>query len=111
MGFRINLPERSVPAGVQGGTDLSNPQVKRVQEILVSEINPALASHGGMAKVIDVRDNVAYLQFGGGCHGCGMVDVTLKQGVEARIKELMPEIVAVRDATDHSQGENPYFRP
>ena len=60
-------------------------------------------------ELIGVKDSKAYLSFGGGCHGCGMVDVTLKQGVETRIRELIPEIEAVIDTTDHSVGENPFY--
>ena len=59
---------------------------------------------------LGVKENRAYLSFGGGCHGCGMVDVTLKQGIEARIKELIPEIEEVVDVTDHASGENPFYR-
>ncbi|MBI2982313.1 MAG: NifU family protein, partial [Deltaproteobacteria bacterium] len=93
-GFKVSLPEAEIPTKSRpplSGPDLSTPQVKRVQEILMREINPAIASHGGMARLVDVKENVVYLQFGGGCHGCGMVDVTLKQGIEKRIKELMPD--------------------
>ncbi|MBI2083866.1 MAG: NifU family protein [Deltaproteobacteria bacterium] len=109
-GFKVTLPEvpRQNTTGFSG-PDFSNPQVKKVHEILMNDINPAIASHGGMARLVDVKDNVVYLQFGGGCHGCGMVDVTLKQGIEKRIKELMPDIVAVVDETDHAKGTDPYF--
>ena len=51
-----------------------------------------------------------YLSFGGGCHGCGLVDVTLKQGIETRLKELLPEIERVVDTTDHAAGTNPFYR-
>ncbi|MDA1132352.1 MAG: NifU family protein [Proteobacteria bacterium] len=82
-----------------------------VQEILDNEINPGVASHGGNVKLIDVADHTVYLEFGGGCHGCGMVDVTLKQGVETRIMEAVPTITAVLDITDHAEGTNPYYQP
>jgi Fe/S biogenesis protein NfuA len=58
-----------------------------------------------------VRDNKVYVRFGGGCQGCGMADVTLKQGIEAMIKEEIPEITAVLDTTDHAAGTNPYYQP
>ena len=66
--------------------------------------------HGGHISLIDVKDNKAYIQFGGGCQGCGMVDVTLKQGVEVLIKEAVPEIDEILDITEHADGENPYYQ-
>ena len=69
-----------------------------------------LASHGGKVSLLEIdAEGVVLLQFGGGCHGCGMVDVTLKQGVEKTLRERVPEITAVRDATDHAGGEKPYY--
>ena len=66
-------------------------------------------AHGGRVRLVDVKDGQVYLAFGGGCHGCGLVDVTLKQGIERRIREAVPEVVGVVDTTDHSAGENPYY--
>jgi Fe/S biogenesis protein NfuA len=84
---------------------------ERINYILMSEVNPGLRSHGGRVSLVDlVDDNVAVLQFGGGCQGCGMVDVTLKQGVERTLLEKIPELTAVRDVTDHSQRENAYYQ-
>jgi Fe/S biogenesis protein NfuA len=85
--------------------------IERVQYVLTAEINPQLASHGGKVSLLGVdADGVVMLQFGGGCHGCGMVDVTLKQGVEKTLLERIPEVTAVRDGTDHADGETPYYR-
>jgi Fe/S biogenesis protein NfuA len=84
--------------------------IARVRYVLEAEINPKLASHGGKVSLLEIdADGVVLLQFGGGCHGCGMVDVTLKQGVEKTLLERVPEISAVRDATDHTGGANPYY--
>lgn len=84
--------------------------IERVRYVLEAEINPKLASHGGRVSLLEIDANgVVLLQFGGGCHGCGMVDVTLKQGVEKTLRERVPEITAVRDATDHAGGEKPYY--
>ena len=88
---------------------LDTDEGKAVQTILDNEINPAVASHGGAVRLIDVSDHTAYLEFGGGCHGCGMVDVTLKQGVETAILGGVPSITAVVDVTDHAEGANPYY--
>jgi Fe/S biogenesis protein NfuA len=82
-----------------------------VQKVLDDEINPAVASHGGHVALLDVKDDVAYIQLGGGCQGCGMVDVTLKQGIEVRIREAVPSIREIVDTTDHAGGKNPYYQP
>jgi Fe/S biogenesis protein NfuA len=83
----------------------------RVQALIDSMINPAVAGHGGFVELVDVQDNRVYLQMGGGCQGCGAADVTLKQGIERLIKEEIPEVAEVLDATDHSAGSNPYYTP
>lgn len=86
------------------------PLRERVAWVLESRINPMVASHGGVVSLVDVtEERDVLLRFGGGCHGCGMVDVTLKQGIETQIRELIPEVRNVRDATDHSTGDNPYY--
>jgi len=87
-----------------------SPLDERVAWVLDTRINPMVASHGGRVGLVEVtegRDVV--LQFGGGCHGCGMVDVTLRQGIETQLREAVPEIRNVVDATDHSAGSNPYY--
>ncbi len=83
----------------------------RINYILYNEINPGLQSHGGHVTLEDLtEDNIAVLQFGGGCQGCGMVDVTLKDGVEKTLLEQLPELTAVKDITDHSIQENAYYK-
>ena len=83
----------------------------RINYVLYSEINPGLASHGGNITLDRLTDdNIAVLRFGGGCQGCGMVDVTLKEGVEKTLMQHFPELTAVRDATDHSNQDNAYFK-
>lgn len=83
---------------------------ERIGHILYSEINPQLASHGGNVQLHEMAENntVAILKFGGGCQGCGMVDVTLKQGVEKTLLERIPELKRVTDVTDHTVKENAY---
>ena len=83
----------------------------KINFYLHSEINPALASHGGEVSLVEVLDdNKAVLQFGGGCQGCSMIDVTLKDGVEKTLIENVPEITGIIDSTDHSHTENAYFK-
>jgi Fe/S biogenesis protein NfuA len=88
-------------------TDLAT----KVQELLDSTINPAVAGHGGFVQLIDVKDNKVYLQMGGGCQGCGAADITLKSGIERLIREELPEVEEVLDTTDHGAGSNPYYTP
>ena len=91
---------------------LKQDEVKeKIQKILDEMINPAVASHGGFVEVLDVKENIAYLKLGGGCQGCGMVNVTLKQGIEATLKEEIPQLAGVIDQTDHAGGNNPYYQP
>lgn len=82
---------------------------ERVKRVIDSEVNPAIASHGGHIVLLEVRDDIAYVEMSGGCQGCGMARVTLSQGVERMIKQAVPEIMGVKDVTDHDAGEKPYF--
>ena len=82
----------------------------RVRQVLDEQVNPMVASHGGVVTLSRIENGEVFLRFGGGCQGCGMVDVTLKQGVEVMMKESVPDIVAIHDATDHDSGSNPYYR-
>lgn len=83
----------------------------RINYVLYNEINPGLAAHGGNVSLEEIfEENIAILRFGGGCQGCGMVDVTLKDGVEKTLLEQIPQLKAVRDVTDHSVTENAYYK-
>jgi Fe/S biogenesis protein NfuA len=86
-----------------------HPLGSRVQQILDDQVNPGLASHGGMVSLVGIEETRVVLSFGGGCQGCGMADVTLKDGVAAQLQQQIPEITEVVDATDHTAGENPYY--
>ena len=86
----------------------SHPLAERVQEVLDNRVNPGLAAHGGMVSLVDIEEARVVLRFGGGCQGCGMADVTMKEGVAAQLKQQIPEISEVVDATDHASGQNPY---
>jgi Fe/S biogenesis protein NfuA len=102
---------------VGGGLRVDNPNegwkdpvAAAVQDVLDQQINPGVGSHGGMVTLVDVRDGTAFLRFGGGCQGCAAVDVTLKRGVERAVRQAVPQISAIVDATDHAAGTNPYYR-
>ena len=84
--------------------------VERVRWVVENDVNPQLAQHRGHVTVQEVTaDGVVVLRFGGGCHGCGLVDVTLKQGIEKTLMDKVPGVTAVRDATDHETGDAPYM--
>ena len=88
---------------------LNSPDAKSIQKLMEEEINPALASHGGYVTLHSVKGDQAFIEMGGGCQGCAMSYMTLKEGIEQAIKEAVPGIKQVVDVTDHSVGENPYF--
>lgn len=101
----IKAPNSKMPR-----LDENSPLEDRINYVLYNEVNPALAAHGGEVSLIEVtEDSFAILQFGGGCQGCGMVDATLKGGVEKTLLENLPQLAGVRDITDHSDRSNAYY--
>lgn len=80
-----------------------------VEHIFQTQINPIVAQHGGAIDLIDVQDATVVIRMSGGCQGCGMANVTLRQGVEAALKKAIPTLAGIRDVTDHGSGANPYF--
>ena len=132
-GFRAHVERRSLPFLEDARVDYSEdrmggqltirapnsrmPQVRddspvedKINYVLYNEVNPGLAAHGGMVTLVEVVDGFAVLQFGGGCQGCGMVDVTLKEGVERTLVERVPELAGVRDTTDHTDRSHAYYQ-
>ena len=110
-GFQFTNPN-DTPARPQPKAPPEGPEGevwRQIQEILDTEVNPAVAGHGGYISLIDVQDNTVYVQMGGGCQGCGMANVTLKQGVERILKSHLPDIEEILDVTDHAGGRNPYY--
>ena len=81
----------------------------KVRDVLASQVNPAIAAHGGMISLVDVEETDVYVEMSGGCQGCALSRMTLRQGVERMLREAVPELTAVHDVTDHSSGENPYL--
>jgi len=97
--------------GIKGSEPSADADMEqRVSWLLETEINPALASHGGHVGLVEITEKMeVVLQFGGGCQGCGMADVTMKQGIEQTLTRHIPEISAVVDVTDHQSGDNPFY--
>jgi Fe/S biogenesis protein NfuA len=105
-----NRPRPASPAmGDRPEADLSGDVAQRIIQVLAEQINPAIASHGGMAELVAVEESIVYLRLSGGCQGCGMASVTLSQGIEVAILDTVPEITEVIDVTDHASGANPYY--
>ncbi len=98
-------PKPAAPAG--GAND--DALYERVADLFENQVNPMVARHGGRVELIDVQDAVVMLRMAGGCQGCGMADVTLRQGIEAMLQQHLPEVKGVVDITDHAAGSNPYF--
>lgn len=84
---------------------------ERVDYTIQTQVNPQLADHGGHINLIEItEDKIAVIQFGGGCNGCSMVDVTLKDGIEKQLlDEFSDELNGVRDVTDHAHGDHSYY--
>lgn len=101
----IKAPNAKMPR-----VDENSPLEDRINYLLFNEVNPALAAHGGEVSLVEVtEDAYAILQFGGGCQGCGMVDQTLKGGVEKTLLEQLPQLKGVRDTTDHTDRSQAYY--
>ncbi len=103
-----NTPASPAMAAPQG--DLTGPLAEQVQTVITEQVNPAIAMHGGGAELVSVDESVAYLRLFGGCQGCGMAQVTLKQGIERILMDAIPELTGVVDVTDHGSGDNPYYQ-
>jgi Fe/S biogenesis protein NfuA len=102
-GFSVSNPNEPDPS--------DDPLFARAKRFIDEQINPGVGSHGGSVTLLEIKDGDAFVELGGGCQGCGMADVTLKQGIEVAIKDAVPEIQAVLDTTDHAAGDNPYYQP
>ncbi len=98
-GFRIDNPN----------SPWKDPVAAEVARVIDQEINPAVAMHGGWVALVGVEDGVAFLELGGGCQGCGMAKVTLREGIEVRLKEAVPAIREIVDVTDHAGGVSPFY--
>ena len=108
MGSQLTL---KAPNAKARKIDEDSPLVERINYVIEADINPSLASHGGNVSLLEITDDgIAVLQFGGGCNGCSMVDVTLKDGIEKQLLEQFSgEITGVKDATEHQAGEHSYY--
>jgi Fe/S biogenesis protein NfuA len=108
-GFEVR-PARARRPGPKGADGIpTGPIADRVRSVLETQVNPAIAAHGGMISLVDVDETDVYVEMSGGCQGCALSRMTLKQGVERMLREAVPELTAVHDVTDHASGDNPYL--
>jgi Fe/S biogenesis protein NfuA len=108
QGLVLRNPNRPDPlSGMH--LELTGSVEDKVRQLLDGQINPSLAMHGGFAALERVDDDVVYVTMGGGCQGCAVSAMTLREGIARSIKEAIPEVSEVMDTTDHALGENPYY--
>ncbi|MDX1468549.1 MAG: NifU family protein [Acidimicrobiia bacterium] len=111
QGLAMNNPNSPAPPPMEAPKgDLSGPLVDRINQVLTEQVNPAIAAHGGGTELVSVDGTIAYLRLFGGCQGCGLAQVTLKQGIERILLESIPELTQVVDVTDHASGDDPYYQ-
>ena len=104
------VPAVTEKAPATGAARVSDDELyERVHDLFQQQVNPMVARHGGRVELIDVQDAVVMLRMSGGCQGCGMASVTLRQGIEGALHQSIPEVQGIVDITDHGSGENPYF--
>lgn len=107
-GFQIT-PDPDAAKAALDGAGPAGELADRVTHVLDTEINPAIAAHGGVINLVDVRGTEIFIEMAGGCQGCAMSRMTLRQGVERMVSQSVPEVTAIHDVTDHASGDNPYF--
>ena len=101
-----NRPQAPDVEGLTGDDELS----AEIEAIVSAEVNPALAAHGGFVTYVGHDgEGTVYMTMGGGCHGCSMSKMTMLEGVQTMLSEALPAVQRVKDLTDHSTGENPYY--
>lgn len=117
-GATVDYVERVNESGFEVRPAARTPQVAgppkgelaiKVKEVLDAQVNPAVSSHGGEIVLVDVRGSEIFIEMAGGCQGCALSRMTLKQGVERMVRQAIPEITAVHDVTDHTSGDNPFY--
>lgn len=105
-GFEIRPAPAKAP---QTGGEVTGELADRVKEVLSAQVNPAVSAHGGEIVLRDVKGTEIFIEMAGGCQGCALSRMTLKQGVERMVRQAVPEITAVHDVTDHTSGDNPFY--
>ena len=109
-GFEVRLAGSTQPAPLPRTNGAPKGEIAdRVRAVLDTQVNPAIAGHGGMISLVDVQDTEIFVEMSGGCQGCALSRMTLRQGVERMLRQAVPELTAVHDVTDHASGASPFF--
>jgi Fe/S biogenesis protein NfuA len=108
-GLVLRNPNRPETPRLGDAIELTGTPEDKVRQLLDQQVNPAIAAHGGYASLVRVEGETAYITMGGGCQGCAMSALTLREGIEAAILGAIPEITDVVDETDHAVGANPFY--
>lgn len=117
-GATVDFVERANESGFEIRPPKPGPRVEgapkgeladKIKEVLEEQVNPAVSAHGGEIVLVDVKGTEIFIEMSGGCKGCALSRMTLKQGVERMVRQAIPEITAVHDVTDHGSGENPFY--
>ena len=109
-GFEVKTAPEASPAPTRPAGAPQGEIADRVRGVLDAQVNPAIAAHGGMINLVDVQDTEIFVEMTGGCQGCALSRMTLRQGVERMLRQAIPELTAVHDVTDHASGANPFFQ-
>jgi len=107
---QINSKKEMISADVDKLKPSEESIREQIQELFDKEINPSIASHGGMVELASVEGTTVSLRLGGGCQGCASANQTLKLGIEKAIRQTVPEVTEVIDVTDHATGVDPYYK-
>jgi Fe/S biogenesis protein NfuA len=108
-GLVLRNPNRPKTPQLGESIDLEGTPEEKVRQLLDKQVNPAIAMHGGYTELVKVEDETAFITMGGGCQGCALSAMTLRQGIESAILSAVPEITEVVDLTDHGAGDNPFY--
>jgi Fe/S biogenesis protein NfuA len=111
IGYKATLTggELEIDLPLLYGDQKQYPLVERIRHYFSKEIQPALDAHKGKAIVKELTsEHDLIIEFSGGCQGCSMASVTLKNLIDQKIREHFPQVRHILDKTNHVEGANPY---
>jgi Fe-S cluster biogenesis protein NfuA len=81
------------------------------RRVMDAEVNLMIAAHRGHVAVEDVTGGWIRIRLEGGCQGCSLAEVTVRQGIEPLLRSRLPAMTGLIDVTDHEAGTEPFFSP
>jgi Fe-S cluster biogenesis protein NfuA len=109
---RAAVPEITgvrIAAPAAGSPDPAGSLAERVRSVLDAEINPVIAAHRGHVALDSADHGWARIRLEGGCQGCSLAEVTIRQGIEPLLRARVPGLTGLVDVTDHEAGTQPFF--